>query len=299
MDISIMKTNKNESEIIKKVSYVGIFGNIILAAFKMFAGIYGRSGAMVSDAVHSLSDVFATFIAFLGVRLSKQPADKEHPYGHERLECVASLILGAILLVTGAGIGKVGITNIFSGDFASLEVPGVIALAAALVSIVAKEGMYWYTRYYAKKINSPAFMADAWHHRSDALSSIGSLIGIGAARLGYPVMDSIASVVICLFIFKVSYDILKDAISKMLDTSCSEEYENRVKEFAENQEDVIRVDVLRSRQFGSRIYVDMEIAVDGDKKLRESHAVAERVHSEVEKNFPEIKHIMIHVNPAD
>ena len=142
-------------------------------------------------------------------------------------------------------------------------------------------------------------MADAWHHRSDALSSIGSLIGIGAARLGYPVMDSIASVIICIFIFKVSYDILKDAISKMLDTSCSEEYENRVREFAENQEDVIRVDVLRSRQFGSRIYVDMEIAVDGDKKLRESHAVAERVHSEVEKNFPEIKHIMIHVNPAD
>ena len=212
-----------ENVIIKKVSFVGIFGNIVLTAFKLFAGIFGKSGAMVSDAVHSLSDVFATLIAFIGVKISKQDADKQHPYGHERMECVASLILGLILLVTGLGIGKVGLSNIFSGNYENLAIPGTIALVAAVVSIVTKEGMYWYTRHYAKILNSPAFMADAWHHRSDAFSSIGSLIGIAGAMLGFPDLDSAASVVICIFILKVSYDILKGALANMLDTSCGDE----------------------------------------------------------------------------
>ncbi|MEE5989590.1 MAG: cation diffusion facilitator family transporter [Lachnospiraceae bacterium] len=297
---SKQKPDKEEQEkIIRKVSAAGIFGNIILSAFKLFAGIYGRSGAMISDAVHSFSDVIATFIAYLGARLSMRPADREHPYGHERLECVAALILGIVLVVTGLGIGKTGLTNIFFGNKEDIAVPGMIALVAAIVSIATKEAMFWYTRYYAGVIDSPAFKADAWHHRSDALSSVGSLIGIGGAMLGYPVMDSVASVVICLFIFKVSFDILKDAISKMLDTSSGEEYENRLREFVLKQSDVGRVDLLRTRTFGSKIYVDIEIAVDGNKTLREAHDVAERVHEEVEKNFSEVKHIMIHVNPME
>ena len=297
---SKQKPDKEEQEkIIRKVSAAGIFGNIILSVFKLFAGIYGRSGAMISDAVHSFSDVIATFIAYLGVRLSMRPADREHPYGHERLECVAALILGIVLVVTGLGIGKTGLTNIFFGNKEDIAVPGMIALVAAIVSIATKEAMFWYTRYYAGVIDSPAFKADAWHHRSDALSSVGSLIGIGGAMLGYPVMDSVASVVICLFIFKVSFDILKDAISKMLDTSSGEEYENRLREFVLKQSDVGRVDLLRTRTFGSKIYVDIEIAVDGNKTLREAHDVAERVHEEVEKNFSEVKHIMIHVNPME
>lgn len=293
------QNNITENIIIKKVSFVGIFGNIVLTAFKLFAGIFGKSGAMVSDAVHSLSDVFATLIAFIGVKISKQDADKQHPYGHERMECVASLILGLILLVTGLGIGKVGLSNIFSGNYENLAIPGTIALVAAVVSIVTKEGMYWYTRHYAKILNSPAFMADAWHHRSDAFSSIGSLIGIAGAMLGFPVLDSAASVVICIFILKVSYDILKGALANMLDTSCGDEYEKKLKDYVSAQEDVVRVDVLRSRMFGNKIYIDLEIEVDGDKSLRESHAVAERVHSSVERNFTDIKHIMIHVNPAN
>ena len=293
------QNNITENVIIKKVSFVGIFGNIVLTAFKLFAGIFGKSGAMVSDAVHSLSDVFATLIAFIGVKISKQDADKQHPYGHERMECVASLILGLILLVTGLGIGKVGLSNIFSGNYENLAIPGTIALVAAVVSIVTKEGMYWYTRHYAKILNSPAFMADALHHRSDAFSSIGSLIGIAGAMLGFPVLDSAASVVICIFILKVSYDILKGALANMLDTSCGDEYEKKLKDYVSAQDDVVRVDVLRSRMFGSKIYIDLEIEVDGDKSLRESHAVAERVHSSVERNFTDIKHIMIHVNPAN
>ncbi|MGI5825226.1 MAG: cation diffusion facilitator family transporter [Bacillota bacterium] len=297
-DISV-QTNNRESSIIRQLSLVGIIGNILLAAFKMFAGIAGKSGAMISDAVHSLSDVFATFIAFLGVKLSQKAADQNHPYGHERLECVASLILGAILLLTGLGIGKVGVEKIIAGNYESLAVPGTIALAAAIVSIAVKEAMYWYTRHYAKILNSSAFMADAWHHRSDAFSSVGSLIGIGGAMLGFPVLDSVASVIICLFILKVAFDILKDALSKMLDTSCGEAYDQKLTDYIAAQEGVVHVDVLHSRMFGNKVYIDLEIAVDGDKSLKDAHAVAQRVHDNVEKDFPNVKHVMIHLNPAE
>ena len=174
----------NEKQIVKKLSLVGILGNVLLAGFKLFAGIIGKSGAMVSDAVHSLSDVFATFVAFLGVLLSKQPEDEEHPYGHERLECVASLILGLILAGTGIGIGYSGIRKLVMRG--QIEVPTLLPLIAALVSIAVKEAMFWYTMHYAKKMDSPAFKADAWHHRSDALSSVGSFAGIGLAILGFP-----------------------------------------------------------------------------------------------------------------
>ena len=207
--------------IVNRLSRIGIIGNILLSAFKLFAGIAGKSGAMVSDAVHSLSDVFATLIAFIGVKLSQCSADAKHPYGHERFECVASLVLGGILAVTGLGIGWAGVQKLIGGNYAELAVPTALPLIAAAVSIVVKEGMYWYTMYYAKKLDSAAFVADAWHHRSDAFSSVGSFLGIGAAKLGFPIMDPIASVVICLFILKVAYDIIKDSLRKMLDTSCS------------------------------------------------------------------------------
>lgn len=288
-----------EDAMLKRVSVVTVLGNVILTVFKLFAGVVGRSGAMVSDAVHSLSDVFTTLIAYLGVRLSQKPADKEHPYGHERFECVASLLLGLLLLVTGLGIGKVGLTNILAGNYDALTPPGVIALVAALVSIGTKEAMFWYTRHYAKLLNSPAFMADAWHHRSDAFSSIGSLIGVGGAMLGWPVLDSVASVVICLFILKVSYDILKDALSKMLDTSRGEEYDARLRDYVLAQPDVLGVGLLQSRTFGNRVYIDLVIQVDGELTLRDAHAIAERVHAAVERDFPDIKHIMIHVDPAE
>lgn len=292
------KVRISENTIIRRISLVGIVGNVALSAFKLFAGIFGNSGAMVSDAVHSLSDVFATLIAFLGVRLSKKAADKEHPYGHERFECVASLLLGVILLMTGLGIGKVGLEKIFAGSYETLAVPSMIALAAAVISIISKEAMYWYTRYYAKVLNSPAFMADAWHHRSDAFSSVGSLVGIAGAMLGFPVMDSIASVVICLFILKVSYDILRDAVVKMLDTSCGEDYEKALTAYIAAQEDVVKVDMLHSRMFGNKTYIELELQVDGNLPLREAHAIAERIHDNVEAQFLDVKHITIHLNPA-
>lgn len=288
----------NETAIIRNLSLVSVIGNAILSGFKMFAGIVGNSGAMISDAIHSFSDVLTTLIAWIGVKVSKRDADSSHPYGHERLECVASLILGLVLMATGIGVGKVGVENILSGNYETLAIPSSIALVAAIVSIVGKEAMYWYTRYYAKLINSAAFLADAWHHRSDAFSSIGSLIGIAGAMLGFPVMDSVASVVICIFIVKVAYDISKDALVKMLDTSCGEDYEKKLTEDILAQENVLSVDMLRSRMFGNKVYIDLEISVDGDKSLWEAHEVAERVHKNVEQQFPDVKHIMIHVNPA-
>lgn len=291
-------TAKTERHMVNRVSLVTIIGNVILSIFKFIAGILGRSGAMISDAIHSMSDVVTTVIAFLGVRMSQKAADKSHPYGHERMECVASLVLGVTLFAVGCGIGYAGIQNIIGGHYEELTVPGFLALTAAVVSILTKEAMFWYTRHYAALLNSAAFMADAWHHRSDAMSSIGSLIGIGGAMLGFPVLDSIASVVICLFILKVAYDTFRDALNKMLDTSCSDEYEKSLSDFILSQQGVQKLDLLHTRMFGNKVYVDAEISVDGDKSLWDAHAVAERVHDGVEKNFPNVKHIMIHVNPA-
>jgi len=290
------KAKINENVIIRRISIVGIAGNVLLFAFKLFAGILGRSGAMISDAIHSLSDVIATFIAFIGVRMSKKGADKKHPYGHERFECVASLLLGAILLFTGFEIGKAGLENILSSNHENLAVPSAIALIASIISIASKEAMYWYTRHYAKILNSAAFMADALHHRSDAFSSIGSLIGIAGAMLGFPVMDSIACVVICLFIIKAAYDVFSETVKKLVDTSCEQSIVDEIRCEVLKQNDVVCVDELKTRMFGSKIYVDLEIGADETISFKKAHAVAENVHHAIEKNFPEVKHCMVHVN---
>ncbi len=288
----------DEKLAIRKLSLVGIVGNIFLSAFKFFAGIIGNSSAMVSDAVHSLSDVFATLIALIGVKFGRRAADASHPYGHERIESLAAIALGLVLLVTGIGIGWTGLEKILAGNYESLPIPGAIALVAAIVSIAVKEAMFWYTRHWARIIRSSAFEADAWHHRSDALSSIGALIGVGGSMLGYPVCDPIASVVICLFILKQGVSIIVDALKKMLDTSCGPQFEDKIRELVDGESQVERIDVLRTRMFGDKVYVDMEIAIDGTMQLTDAHAIAERVHDNVEQAFPEVKHVMIHVNPA-
>ena len=280
-----------------KVSMVSIIGNAVLVIFKMFAGIVAHSAAMVSDAVHSASDVLSSIIVIVGVKLAGKAADKDHPYGHERFECVAAIILAVVLLVTGLLIGRSALDQIISGDFSGTEAPGVLALVAAVVSIVAKEAMYWYTRFYAKKLDSSALMANAWHHRSDALSSVGALVGIVFARMGYRVLEPIASLVICLLILKATYDIFKDAISKMVDSG-DEALEREIRELTLKQEDVLGVDLIHTRVFGNRIYVDIEICADGSMTLEAGHRIAERVHDVIESSFPKVKHIMVHVNPA-
>ena len=288
---------EQEKKTAMRVSAVTIVWNVILSIFKLIAGIVGHSGALISDAVHSASDVFSTIIVILGINIASRQSDDDHQYGHDRLECVAAILLAVVLFATGIGIGIGGINKIITGTSGKDEIPGMIALLAAVASILVKESMFWYTRSAAKKINSGALMADAWHHRSDALSSVGALIGIGGARLGFPVLDPIASVIICVFIVKAAYDIFKDAIDKMVDKSCDEETEEKMRRLIEEQQGVLKVDVLRTRLFGAKMYVDIEIAADGDITLREGHEIAQVVHDKVEEEFPLVKHCMVHVNP--
>ena len=282
-----------------RVSAVSIGVNILLSVGKLLTGILGHSGAMVSDAVHSASDVFSTIIVIVGVRISGKASDRNHPYGHERLECVASIILATILFATGVGIGVNGLKTVLQGNYEELPIPGIMALAAAVISIAAKEWMYWYTRAAAKRIRSGALMADAWHHRSDSLSSVGDFVGIAGSRMGFPILDSAASVVISIFIGKAAYDIFMDAVDKMVDKACDKETEETLRKIALSQKGVLGIDRLMTRQFGAKMYVDMEIAADGNKTLYETHEIAEQVHNAIEAHFPDVKHCMVHVNPAD
>lgn len=289
---------KTNEQVAMQVSANSIAVNLMLSIFKLIAGLLASSGAMISDAIHSASDVFSTIIVIIGVKISGKASDEDHPYGHDRFECVASIILAILLGVTGVGIGLTGVQKLIAGHYDTLAIPGILALAAAVISIVVKEIMYWYTRNAAKKINSGALMADAWHHRSDALSSVGSFVGIFGARMGFPMLDPLASVVICLFVVKAAVDIFRDAISKMTDKSCDQETVNEMHDCIMNIQGVEGIDLLKTRSFGSKYYVDIEIKADGDKKLWEAHAIAESVHHAIEQQFPLVKHCMVHVNPA-
>lgn len=289
---------QNREHIAMKVSRNSIIGNVLLSAFKLLAGFLGHSAAMLSDAVHTLSDVLSTVIVMIGVKVSGKQADKEHPYGHERFESVAALILAIILCITGVGIGYGGVQSILAGQNETMPIPGLLALIAAVVSIVVKEAMYWYTRGAAKKVNSGALMADAWHHRSDALSSIGSFVGILGARLGFPVLDAVACLVICFFIVKASWDVFKDSINKMTDKACDDDTVEEIRTLILEQENVHGIDLLQTRLFGDKIYVDVEISADGSLPLDDVHSIAHAVHDAIENQFQNVKHCMVHVNPV-
>ena len=279
-----------------RVSLASVIVNLLLSAGKLLAGVIARSGAMVSDAVHSASDVFSSVIVIVGVKIAGREPDRDHPYGHERFECVAAVVLSVVLLFTGLLIGYKGVEAL-TAPAEQTPVPGLLALIAAGVSIAVKEAMFWGTRHYAKVLRSSALLADAWHHRSDALSSVGALVGILFARLGYPKADAVASLVICLFIAKAACDIFKDAVDKMVDRSASPGEEEKIRRIAESTPGVKGVDLLKTRVFGNRLYVDIEIRADGSLTLNEAHEIAKTVHNAVEDAFGDVKHIMVHVNP--
>lgn len=291
--------SQSSKKIIMRVSNISIVVNVLLSAIKFVVGVIANSGAMISDAIHSVSDVFSTIIVMIGANAAAKDPDQEHPYGHDRMECIAAIVLAIVLFITGIGVGITGVKKIFGGNYGDLAVPGALALVAAVISIVVKEGMFWYTRFYGKKVDSTALLADAWHHRSDALSSVGSFIGILGARLGFPIFDPLASVVICLFIVKAAYNICKEALDKMVDKSCDDETERKMSDLIKSQEGVISLDLLMTRMFGSKLYVDVEIGADENTPLRDSHAIAENVHNAIEANFPKVKHCMVHVNPVE
>ena len=273
-----------------------VLWSAFLTVIKLWAGIVTGSLGIISEALHSGLDLMAAAMTFYAVKVASRPADESHPYGHEKLECIASILLGNILVVVGAAIGYAGVMKIVRGE--TLAAPGVLALIAAVVSIVVKEGLYWYTIAAAKRIRSVSLKAEAWHHRSDALSSIGSFAGVLGARLGVPILDPIASIVICLFIFKVAYGIFHESIDRLVDRACDVDTVAAMRETMLRTPGVVRVDDLKTRLFGSRTYVDAEIAVDGALPLRDAHVIAEAVHHELERDYPDVKHCTVHVNPA-
>lgn len=288
---------KNNEKIAIKVSIISIILNCLLTLIKFISGVISKSSAMISDSVHSLSDVLSTFVVIIGVKISNKKADSDHPYGHERIECVSAIILSGMLFIIGTLIGINGIKNVTNSS--NLVMPGVLALIASIISIISKEAMYQYTIRVSKKINSAALKADAWHHRSDALSSIGSFIGILGSRLGFKIFDPLASVIISLCIIKVSIDIFKDAIDKMVDKSCDKEVIDKVISVIEKNESVKNIDDIKTRQFGNKAYVDVEISVDENLLLKDAHKVAEEIHNSVENEINIVKHCMVHVNPYE
>lgn len=284
--------------VIEQVSGRSMAVNIALAAFKFAAGFIGHSSAMISDAIHSSSDVLGSLIVIIGARVSEKKADEGHPYGHERFESVAALLLAFLLALAGIEILKASWESIVSGSYEGMVQPGVIALAAAIASIAVKEAMFWYVSGKARQISSSSLRAEAWHHRSDALSSIGALVGIGGARLGVKILEPAAGFVIALFILKAAFEIFVEAVDNFTDHSVDPALQARIQDRVLACEGVKGVDLMSTRIFGHRVYVDVEVSMNGKLTLEEAHSYAQAVHDTLEESFPEIKHVMVHMNPA-
>ena len=276
-------------------SLVTIIVNVLLAGFKIAAGIIGRSNAMIADGVHTLSDVLTTFIVLAGLKISSKEADEKHQYGHEKYESVFAKILSILLLLTGGLIGFESFKILISGVVTK---PKSIALIAALISIIVKEAMYWYTIKVAKQIKSISMEADAWHHRSDALSSIGTFLGILGASLGFSALDPIAGIIVSIFVIKVGVELYIKSVKELTDESASEQLIIEMKEKICSIEGVEEIKSLKSRIFGNKIYVDLEIFVDQNITVKEGHDIAEKVHDKLEKEIRDIKHCMVHIEPG-
>ncbi len=287
-------THSTREQIGNRTILITVVMNIFLSLIKLLAGFIGHSTSMISDGVHSLSDVISSIGVFIGLRISQKPADIDHPYGHEKFEAVLSKILAFILFLTGLSIGYSAIETIVSSSYI---IPKMMTIWAALLSIGVKEWMYHYTIRQAKKIESTALAADALHHRSDSLSSIGALIGIIGARLGFPILDPLAALVITLIILKVAIEIFVEATNQVIDKAASPELVNEIIQQIQSVNGVLAIDSLKTRVHSNRIYVDLEISVEATLSLIEAHTIAEAVHYQLEQNIHKIKHCTVHVNP--
>lgn len=297
-----MKLEMSERERdIYKVTLRGSLVNFILLVFKFVAGIVGRSSAMIADAVHSLSDFVTDVIVVVFVRISGKPQDKGHDYGHGKFETLATAIIGVALFVVGVGI-LVNVTKSIVGVIRGevLEAPGVLALVAAAVSVVFKELLYQYTVLEGKRHNSKVVIANAWHHRSDAFSSVGTLVGIsGAMFLGekWRVLDPIAAFIVSIFIIKVSIELTKSSIDDLMEKSLPEEVEQRIEEIILSYPEVNSPHHLRTRQIGNNVAIEVHIRMNGELTLREAHDVTRLIEQSLRQEFGEDTHIGIHMEP--
>lgn len=296
-DMAREELNKEYTKTAMKVTNICILLNVLLCLIKMAGGFIADSTALVSDGINSAFDVVSGVIVIIGAAIAGKNPDKEHPYGHERFESVAAIVLAIILFVTAVFVGHTAIEDLSSGAYKNSEMPGKLSIIAALLSIAIKEVMFRFTRTAAEKINSVSLKAAAWDHRADVVSTAGALIGIMLSRYGFRAGDLLASLIVCLFILRTAYKVFREAIGQMTDKSCDDEFLKELRECILAVDGVLGIDVLQVRAFGNKYYVDLEIREDGDIRLTDAHKVAELVHDAIEKKYPVVKHIMIHVNP--
>ncbi|MCR4878585.1 MAG: cation diffusion facilitator family transporter [Bacteroidales bacterium] len=288
---------------IYKVTLVGSVGNIILLTFKFIAGTVGHSAAMLADATHSLSDFLTDMLVLVFVNISAKPQDKSHDYGHGKFETLATFFIGLALVAAATGIivtGAVKFADWLGG--AQIATPGKLALWAALISIVVKEFLYQYTSRKGKSLDSQAVVANAWHHRSDALSSVGAAIGIGGAILlgdRWTVLDPLASIVVGAMLMKVAWDVLKNSVNELTESSLPEETEREIEEIITSFPDVTDPHNLRTRRIGNRIAVEAHIRMDGDLPLKEVHARASDIERKLRERFGADTHVTLHTEPAE
>lgn len=285
---------------VQRVGFVTIIANLLLAVGKFLVGIIGNSSAMISDAIHSASDVFSTIIVLIGTKLSRKQADEEHPYGHERFESIASFILALMLFMTSLQIAYLGISR-FIQILNKVEINNtlpILCVIASIISIITKTWMYFYTIRTAKIANSSALKADAWHHLTDSFSSVASLLGAIGLLIGLEILDPIFCIVICLFIFKIAFDIGKESINQLIDKKASSEIENQIKNLISQQQNIIKIESLKTRQFGNKIYLDLEVIIDKNLSFEEGHKIAHQLQDYLEAMIPVIAHCTVHVSPS-
>lgn len=290
-----MSKAKTDYQIIQKVNKTTIIINVILSIAKLVAGIIFVSFSVISDSVHTLSDIITTVIVMVGIKLANKPQDKEHNYGHEKIESIFTVILSFVLFAIGLFLGYQAITALIYGNNIKFS---YLLIAVTVLSIIVKELMYQYGMHYARKFNSSALKADAWHHRTDSLSSIAVLIGLVLTfTLGWTWAEPVATILIAVLIIKTSISIVNSAVSQLTDKAADQKTIDKIKEIISNVPGVIAVDKLLTRQHANMLYVDIEIAANGNLKLNQSHKIAEVVHSTLEGANLHIKHCTVHVNP--
>ena len=293
----------NREKEIYKVTLWGSAVNATLVVFKFVAGIFGHSSAMIADAVHSLSDFATDIVVLIFVKISHKPKDKSHDYGHGKYETLATTLIGAVLFLVAVGIFIEGAKKIAlwsNGD--TLTMPGRLALWAALASIILKEIIFQYTNRKAKRLNSQALKANAWHHRSDALSSIGTAIGIGGALIGgerWAVLDPIASLVVGILIIKVAFDLIKNGVGDLMEQSLPDDVENEIMEIVKSVSEVVEPHELCTRRIGNRYAIEMHILMNGDTPLKDAHDKASEIENLLKERYGDDTHIVIHVEPIE
>ena len=276
-----------------KATLVGMVANLILSGVKFIGGVMGQSTALIADAVHSLSDLLTDAIVLATHKIGQLPADSNHPYGHGRAETIGATIVGVVIILAGVWIGYDVWMILKTG---TQLIPTWLAAGAAVFSIVVNESLFHYTRIMGKRAKSPAVIANAWHHRSDAISSVAALIGVLGAHYGYPIMDPLAGGVVALMILKVGYDILSDGLRDLMDTSLSKEKTQKIQKIIDGIPEVIKFHDLRTRTLGGEVFMDVHILVDTDLTVTEGHAAAEKVRRKLITVFDKVQDVLVHVD---